>query len=149
MDSFKKDMKLGFSNVIRSWKAFIPFFIAAIIVQSLFISILTVGWSVERHYKKTVSDDFSYHYILEGMNDNAHVIFHNRLNELEPVEGEIATEIIHETYPLNSGVAHRYYITLNKTNVMAEHHFKEALAAATEGASYSFTVTPSPLIMLR
>jgi hypothetical protein len=125
MNGLKKDMKLGFFNVIRSWKSFIPFFIAAIIVQSLFISILTIGWSVEVHYKNSVSDDFKYHYVLEGMDDNTHVVFHNHLKTLDPVEGQIAKEIVHETYPLNSGTAHRYYVTLNYSNYMAEHHFKD------------------------
>ena len=148
MNALKKDMRLGFSNVIRSWKNFIPFFIAAIIVQSLFISILTIGWSVEVHYKKSVSGDFNYHYILEGMDDNAHVVFHNYLKTLDPVEGQIAKEIVHETYELNSGVAHRYYITLNKSNYMAKYHFEEALTAASQAADYSFTVTPSPLTVV-
>lgn len=148
MNALKKDMRLGFSNVIRSWKNFIPFFIAAIIIQSLFISILTIGWSVEMHYKNSVSDVFDYHYILEGMDDNAHVVFHNHLKSLDPVEGQIAEKMIHETYELNSGFAHRYYITLNNSNYMAKHHFEEALAAASSVASYSFTVTPSPLTVV-
>ena len=148
MNSLEKDMKLGFSNVLRSWKSFIPFFIAAIIVQSLFISILTIGWSVEVHYRNSVSDDFKYHYILEGMDDNAHVIFHNHLKTLEPVEGQIAKEIIHETYKIDDGVAHRYYVTLNYSNYMAKAHFEEALAAAQAQADYSFTVTPSPLTVV-
>ena len=148
MNAVKKDMRLGFSNVIRSWKNFIPFFIAAIIVQSLFISILTIGWSVEVHYKNSVSDDFNYHYILEGMDDNAHVTFRNYMVSLDPVEGQIAKEMIHETYELNSGVAHRYYITLNTSNYKAKYHFEEALAATQSTADYSFTVTPSPLTVV-
>lgn len=148
MNALKKDMTLGFSGVIRSWKNFIPFFIAAIIVQSLFISILTIGWSVEVHYKGSVSDDFNYHYILEGMDDNAHVTFRNYLVSLDPVEGQIASELKHETYALNSGFAHRYYVTLNDSNPMAKYHFEEALTAATSAASYSFTVTPSPLTVV-
>ena len=144
MNAVKKDMRLGFSNVIRSWKNFIPFFIAAIIVQSLFISILTIGWSVEVHYKNSVTDDFNYHYILEGMDDNAHVTFRNYMVSLDPVEGQIAKEMIHETYELNSGVAHRYYITLNNSNYKAKYHFEEALAATQSTADYSFTVTPLP-----
>ena len=117
-------------------------------MQSLFISILTIGWSVEVHYKNSVSDDFKYHYVLEGMDDNTHVVFHNHLKTLDPVEGQIAKEIVHETYPLNSGTAHRYYVTLNYSNYMAEHHFKEAVAAAQAVAKYSFTITPSPLTVV-
>ena len=79
------------------------------------------------------------------MDDNAHVTFRNYMVSLDPVEGQIAKEMIHETYELNSGVAHRYYITLNTSNYKAKYHFEEALAATQSTADYSFTVTPSPL----
>ncbi len=147
MNKLLNECKIGAGNVLRRYKLFIPFFIAAFIIESLFISLLSVGWSIERYYKTSISDSYKYDYILEGMTLDEYSLFHNALYEFDPIEGQIASELDHRIYKVSGREYHRVFVTLNTQNPLAQFHFDTAVGIASENAENAFTLVRSPILM--
>ncbi len=147
MSKIFNEYKVGQGNVLRRVRLFVPFFIVAFIIEAMFISLMSVGWSIERYYKTSISDEYTYDYIVEGMTRDEYSLFHNKMYDLDPVEGQIASHIKHEKYYVASREYHRVYITINDKNPAAEVHFKQAVDFAKIEAENAFKCVESPILL--
>ncbi len=143
---YSKDFKNSAQTVLRDYWKFIPFFLVALIVQSLFFSLFMIGDGVNDLYRKIVTDKYSYHYIVEGLTSEKYAeIVNNTMTSKQEKKRQVV-KMKHETYKLAGQNYHRLYVTLKDDSESTERAFLNdvyrGMKTEKERAQISCSETP-------